>query len=108
MPFSATSPPAMLAAASTDPTDRSIPPVAITKVMPMAMMPVMLAWVSTFSRLSLVGKTSGLMITPATSRATITTGSTSSWMGTWRKPARALRDAGVSTAISSPCLRVVW
>src|SRR5215218_1308276 len=102
-PFSNTSPPAMLAAASTDPTDRSIPPVAITKVMPMAMMPVMLAWVSTFSRLSLVGKTSGLMITPATSRATITTGSTSSWTGTWRQPARALR-AGVSTAISSPCL----
>ena len=43
VPLSASSPPAMLAAASTDPTDRSIPPVAITKVMPMAMMPVMLA-----------------------------------------------------------------
>src|SRR5919108_1960662 len=93
----------MLAAASADPTDRSIPPVAMTKVMPMAMMPVMLAWVSTFSRLSLVGKTSGLMMMPATTRATITTGSTSSWTGTWRQPARALR-AGVSTAITSPCL----
>ena len=43
VPLSASSPPAMLAVASTDPTDRSISPVAITKVMPMAMMPVMLA-----------------------------------------------------------------
>ena len=54
----------MLAAASTDPTDRSMPPVAITNVMPMAMMPVMLAWVSTLSRLSLVRKTPGRMIIP--------------------------------------------
>ena len=66
-----------------------MPPVAITKVMPMAMMPVMLAWVSTLSRLSLVRKTPGLMIAPTMIKAMITTGSTSSWTGTWRKRARA-------------------
>ena len=68
----------MPAAASTDPTDRSMPPVAITNVMPMAMMPVMLTCVSTLSRLSLVRKTPGRMITPTMIRAMITTGSTSS------------------------------
>ena len=104
-PYSASSPPAMLAAASTDPTDRSMPPVAITNVMPMAMMPVMLAWVSTLSRLSLVRKTPGRMITPTMIRAMITMGSTSSWTGTWRKRARTSTVGGVvSTAISSPCL----
>ena len=68
----------MLAAASTDPTDKSMPPVAITNVMPMAIVPVMLAWVSTLSRLSLVRKTPGLMITPTMIKAMITMGNTSS------------------------------
>ena len=45
---------------------------------PMAMMPVMLAWVSTLSRLSLVRKIPGLMITPTMIKTMITIGSTSS------------------------------
>src|SRR5829696_1109481 len=107
-PYGINSPPAMLAAASADPTDRSMPPVAITNVMPMAMMPVMLAWVSTLSRLSLVRKMPGLMITPTMIRAMITIGSTSSWTGTWRKRPRASTVVvSVSTAISSPCFRCV-
>jgi len=46
--------------------------------MPMAIVPVMLAWVSTLSRLSLVRKTPGLMITPTMIKAMITMGNTSS------------------------------
>src|SRR4030095_10598513 len=46
----------------------------------------------------------GLMITPTMIRAMITTGSTSSWTGTWRKRVRTSTVGVVSTAISPPCL----
>jgi len=38
-------PPTMVASASTDPTERSMPPSRITKVMPTAMTVLMLIWV---------------------------------------------------------------
>ena len=37
--------------ASTEPTDKSMPPITITAVMPRAMMPSTVSWSSTFSRL---------------------------------------------------------
>lgn len=48
--------PRMPHTASSEPTDRSMPPVRITKVWPMARMPLMLAWRSTLMMLSGVRK----------------------------------------------------
>ena len=50
--FRNTTAPATEAAASIDPTDRSMPPVAMTKVMPTAMIPTTLAWVTIVTMLS--------------------------------------------------------
>ena len=79
--------PAMAAAASMDPTDRSMPPVAMTNVIPTATTPTTLAWVRTVRRLSLVRKTPASMMVPAITRATSTNGSVSScirWRRRWR------------------------
>ena len=48
------------------------PPVAMTKVMPIAITPTTLAWVSMLRTLSQVGNVSGLRIAPATNSATTT------------------------------------
>ena len=47
------------AAATIEPTDRSMPAVAITNVIPIAITPITLAWVSMLRTLSQVGKVSG-------------------------------------------------
>ena len=65
-------PPKTPAAATIEPTERSIPAVAITKVMPIASTPTTLAWVSMFRMLSQVAKVSGLRIAPTTNRRTTT------------------------------------
>src|SRR5581483_3986401 len=57
------------ASASTDPTDRSMPPVRITKVMPMAIRPVIDDWRTIFQMLSGARKP-GLRIEKATTNAT--------------------------------------
>ena len=49
-----------------EPTDRSMPAVAITNVMPIASTPTTLAWVSMLRTLSQVGNVSGFRIAPAT------------------------------------------
>ena len=69
----------MPAAASTEPTDRSMPPVAITNVIPIAITPTTLAWVSMFRMLSEVGKLSGSRIEPTTKMRTTTIPSAYSW-----------------------------
>ena len=67
MPSSPTRiPPKTPAAATIEPTDRSMPAVAITKVMPIASTPTTLACVSMLRTLSQVGNVSGFRIAPAT------------------------------------------
>ena len=61
-------PPKTPAAATIEPTDRSMPAVAMTNVIPMASTPITLAWVSMLRMLSIVGKVSGLRIEPTTNR----------------------------------------
>ena len=72
-------PPKTPAAATIDPTERSIPAVAITNVIPIASTPTTLAWVSMLRRLSQVGKVSGFRIEPVTNRSTTTIASAYSW-----------------------------
>ena len=72
-------PPKTPAAATIEPTERSIPEVAITNVIPTASTPMMLAWVSMLRTLSQVGKVSGRRIAPATKSATTTSASAYSW-----------------------------
>ena len=72
-PESISRPPAIPAAATTEPTDRSMPEVAITNVIPIASTPTTLAWVSIARKLSVVGNVSGLRMVPTTSSATMTT-----------------------------------
>ena len=62
-------PPKTPAAATIEPTERSMPAVAMTKVMPIASTPTTLAWVSMLRMLSQVGNVSGLRIAPATNRS---------------------------------------
>ena len=69
---STSTPPKTPAAASTEPTERSMPPVAITKVIPIAITPTTLAWVSMLRTLSQVGNESGLRIAPTTNSTTTT------------------------------------
>ena len=59
-------PPKTPAAATIEPTERSMPAVAMTNVMPIASTPITLAWVSMLRMLSVVGNVSGLRIAPAT------------------------------------------
>src|SRR3954465_1621715 len=68
-------PPNRPAAATIEPTDRSMPAVAMTNVMPIARTPTTLAWVSMLRMLSHVGNVSGLAIAPATKSATTTNAS---------------------------------
>ena len=49
-------PKTIIAKARTAPTDRSMPPATMTKVMPSARMPRMVTWSSTFRRLLAVRK----------------------------------------------------
>jgi hypothetical protein len=79
-------PPNIPAAATIEPTERSIPAVAITNVIPTAITPTTLAWVSMLRMLSQVGKLSGLRIAPATKRSTTTIASAYSW--SWSPPSR--------------------
>ena len=72
LPESANWPPATAAAATIEPTDRSMPPVAMTNVIPIASTPMTELWRRTLRMLSLVGKTSGSRIAPAISRRTTT------------------------------------
>ena len=72
-PESINSPPATPAAATIDPTDRSMPDVAITKVIPIASTPTTLAWVSMARTLSVVRNVSGFRMVPTTSSTTMTT-----------------------------------
>ena len=65
-------PPNTPAAATIEPTDRSMPAVAITNVMPIASTPTTLACVSMLRMLSQVGNVSGLRIAPATNSSTTT------------------------------------
>ena len=67
------------AAATIEPTDRSMPAVAMTNVMPIASTPTTLDWVRIARKLSIVGNVSGLRIAPTTIRATITPTSVYSW-----------------------------
>ena len=64
--------PATPAAATIEPTERSMPAVAITNVMPIASTPTTLDWVRIARKLSIVGNVSGLRIAPTTISATIT------------------------------------
>ena len=68
-------PPKTPAAATIEPTDKSMPAVAITKVMPIASTPMTLAWVSMLRTLSQVGKVSGFRIDPAMKSRTTTAAS---------------------------------
>ena len=65
-------PPNTPAAATIEPTDRSMPAVAITKVIPIASTPTTLACVSMLRTLSQVGKVSGFRIAPAMNSRTTT------------------------------------
>ena len=64
LPDSASWPPATAAAATIEPTERSMPPVAITNVMPIASTPTTEAWRRTLSMLSDVRNESGSRIAP--------------------------------------------
>ena len=64
--------------ASSRPTGRC-PPVAITNVIPIAITPTTLAWVSMLRTLSQVGNVSGLRIAPTTNSTTTTIASAYSW-----------------------------
>ena len=67
MPLGSTRmPPKTPAAATIEPTERSMPAVAMTNVMPIASTPTTLACVSMLRTLSQVGNVSGLRIAPAT------------------------------------------
>ena len=68
-------PPKTPAAATIEPTERSMPAVAMTNVMPMASTPITLAWVSMLRMLSTVGNVSGLRIEPTTNSPTTTSAS---------------------------------
>ena len=69
-------PPKTPAAATIEPTERSMPAVAITNVMPIASTPTTLAWVSMFRTLSVVGNVSGRRIAPAMNSPRTTPAST--------------------------------
>ena len=56
-----------------------MPPVAITKVIPIAITPTTLAWVSMLRMLSQVGNVSGFRIAPTTNSTTTTIASAYSW-----------------------------
>ena len=72
-------PPKTPAAATIEPTERSMPAVAITNVMPIASTPTTLAWVSMLRTLSQVGNVSGFRIAPTTNSSTTTIASAYSW-----------------------------
>ena len=84
LPESASWPPATAAAATIEPTDRSMPPVAITNVMPIASTPTTLAWRRTLSMLSEVRNASGSRIAPPI-RIRATT-PTSAYSCSWMRP----------------------
>ena len=65
-------PPNTPAAATIEPTDRSMPAVAITNVMPIARTPTTLACVSMLRMLAIVGNVSGRAIAPTTNSRTTT------------------------------------
>jgi hypothetical protein len=69
----------MPVAATIEPTERSMPAVAITKVMPIASTPTTLPWRSTLNRLSLDRNALPSMIPPAISSRTTTPTSAYSW-----------------------------
>ena len=80
LPESASWPPATAAAATIEPTERSMPPVAITNVMPIASTPTTEAWRRTLSMLSEVRKVSGSRIAPTIRIRATTPTSAYSWL----------------------------
>ena len=88
-------PPKTPAAATIEPTDRSMPAVAITKVMPIASTPTTLAWVSMLRTLSTVGNVSGFRIAPTTNSSTTTMASAYSCSSSAFTRANAATPAGL-------------
>ena len=72
-------PPAIAVAATIEPTERSMPAVAITNVMPIASTPTTLPWRSTLKMLSFDMKDSPSRIQPTISSRTTTPTSAYSW-----------------------------
>ena len=86
LPESANCPPTTAAAATIEPTERSMPAVAMTNVMPIARTPITELWRRTLRMLSDVGKTSGSSMAPAMTRTITTPRSAYSWI--WKSPDR--------------------
>src|SRR4051794_7902205 len=79
LPLSITRPPATPAAATIEPTDKSIPAVAITNVIPIANTPTTLPWRNTLNMLSLDMNDSPSRTVPAISSKITTPTSAYSW-----------------------------